>query len=306
MTNFYTDDYNREKVLLKGSIDLHFHSGPSVFPRIFDHAGAAKEASEKELKAVVLKDHYYPTYNSVYFVNRYIHTEQPPHVFGGLVLNNCIGGVNPLAVDVAIKAGAKIIWMPTVSSKNHIDHHSSQKSNFLFPTSSHKLLIETGITILDAKGKLKQEVEEVLEIIAASPDVILANGHLSYNETKGLFEKAHKAGVHRLLINHPTFLMECSAEDLKLFTEQGAFIEHSAGMIHPKSSYYSISIETLVHFIRTVGIERTIISSDLGQVGNPLPIEGMLFVVKKLLEVGFNENDIHKLVSQNAASLLGL
>jgi len=306
MENNYEITHSRELDLLKESVDLHFHSAPAVFPRIFDHAGAVDEASKRGLKALVLKDHYYPSYDAAYFIRKYIHTSNRPFVFGGLALNNSVGGVNPFAVDVALKADVKIIWMPTVSSKNHIDHHSAQKSNFKFPKSSYKLLVEKPITIIDSEGKLKREVNEVLDVITKKPDVIIANGHLSYAETKALFERAHKIGISKLLINHPTFLMDCSAEDLKLFTKKGVFIEHSAGMIHPESSYYSIPVEKLVHYIKTVGIDNTIISSDLGQANHPLPIEGMVFVVKSLLEEGFSESEIHKLVSQNASSLLGI
>lgn len=304
MQSYCSDDYWDDIALLDGSVDLHFHSGPSVFPRIFDHAGAVKEATERKLKAVVLKDHYYPTYNDVYFIKKYIHTDKQPIVFGGVALNNSIGGINPHAMDIAVKAEVKIVWMPTVSSKNHIDHHNSQRNNFLFPTSSQKLLIEPSITILDDKGNLKQEVYEVLEIIASNPNIILANGHLSYMETKVLFSQARKMGINKLLVNHPTFLMECSADDLKIFTDQGAFIEHSAGMIHPDSIFYSISIEKLINYIDVVGLESTIISSDLGQIDNPLPAEGMLFVIKALLKNGFKEDDIQRLISKNAASLL--
>lgn len=304
--NKSSDDYSKEIAILEGAVDLHFHSGPSVYPRMFDHAGAVKEAADKKFKAVVLKDHYYPTYNGVYFVKKYIHADLPMSVYGGIALNNCIGGVNPYAVDVAAKAGAKIVWMPTVSSANHIVHHSSQKDDFKFPKSSHKLIIEEGITILDEKGQLKDEVQEVLEVLASFPEIILANGHLTYEETIALFKKAKEAGIQKLLVNHPTFLMECLAEDLKQLTALGAYIEHSAGMIHPDSIFYSISIDKLVHYIRTVGLDRTIISSDLGQVNNPLPVEGLLFTAKKLIDVGFSDNEIIQLFSKNAANLLGI
>src|SRR3546814_6594523 len=45
--------------LLKGAIDLHCHSGPSVMPRDLYHIEAIKEASDAGLRAILFKDHFY-------------------------------------------------------------------------------------------------------------------------------------------------------------------------------------------------------------------------------------------------------
>ena len=45
--------------LLKGAIDPHVHSGPSIAPRGIDHVELLKEASAAGFAAVVTKDHDY-------------------------------------------------------------------------------------------------------------------------------------------------------------------------------------------------------------------------------------------------------
>src|SRR5262245_55763914 len=105
--------------LLKGAVDLHVHSGPSVMARQVDHIDAMEQAASAGMRAILFKDHYYPTAPIVELIRaRYAHTGV--EAFGGLVLNNAMGGFNPYAVEHALKLGTKIIWMPTVSAANHI------------------------------------------------------------------------------------------------------------------------------------------------------------------------------------------
>ncbi len=90
--------------LMQGAIDLHIHSAPSLFPRLVDHVEAAEGARKYGMRAVVLKEHHGYTADRMYFVRKLINGIE---VYGGVVLNNAVGGINPFAVDAAIKLGPK-------------------------------------------------------------------------------------------------------------------------------------------------------------------------------------------------------
>ena len=96
-----------------GLIDLHVHAGPSVMPRELDGVDMYKEAVAAGYSAYVIKDHYFPTMMSAENISRHM-DDGKCKVYGGLALNNSVGGLNLKAVDAACALGAKIIWMPTV------------------------------------------------------------------------------------------------------------------------------------------------------------------------------------------------
>ena len=110
--------------LIKGAIDLHVHSGPGLVISGVDHVEAAKQCLDAGMKGLVLKDQHCTTCNLTYFLSKYIFKDAPISIYGGLVLNNNSGGFDPNVVDTAIGYGAKIIWMPTLSAKNHLEFYS--------------------------------------------------------------------------------------------------------------------------------------------------------------------------------------
>jgi len=144
----------------------------------------------------------------------------------------------------------------------------------------------------------------VLDIIAAG-DIILAGCHLDAAEMSKVFEEAKRRGVNRLLVNHPTYLIGCTDDDIRALVAIGAHIEHSICMwVEGKSKKFTP--EELVHLIEVAGVDRTILSSDLGLLGSPRPVEGFRQVVRLLLDQQVSKDDIRKLVAGNAARLVGL
>ncbi|MCK5429317.1 MAG: hypothetical protein KAI94_07590, partial [Anaerolineales bacterium] len=150
-------------IILEGVIDLHIHSSPDVIPRLMDDVEIAHEAAEAGMRAVLLKSHHTLTADRAAIASKQVEGIQ---VFGGLVLNQAVGGLNPCAVEVALAMGAKEIWMPTLSAANHL-----RASN----------VDGEGITILDESGAIKPVVNDILRLIAPA-DVILGTGHLSVDE----------------------------------------------------------------------------------------------------------------------------
>jgi hypothetical protein len=291
---------DRADMLLQGTVDLHIHSGPGLIPRSLDHAEAAKQALAVGMRALVVKDQHAMACNQVYFLREYIFKDAPIAIYGGLVLNNTAGGINPYTVDAAIKYGAKIIWMPTLSAKNHIEFHSkTHKSRF--PDTKGKPLAEIPLTIVDDKGSLFPQVIEICKLIAHA-DVVLATGHLYLDEIKLLVTEAKKQGVKKILMNHPEFIVNASLEDMISLAEQGVVIEHS-WVLFGEGEFDK---EYLVEMIRRVGPERTTIGSDLGQVGNPYPVEGFKTCIRDLLDMGVTDEEIALMMRENPARLLDL
>ena len=150
-------------------IDLHAHAGPSVMPRAVDAAQMLLEAGQAGYAAVVIKDHYFPTMMSAKIAEDHLDSKGC-RAFGGIALNNSVGGINLKAVDAACALGAKFVWMPTVSSLRHKIMHSGH--GLAFPGSKGMSVAEEPIMYLDDNGELKPEVIAVLDYLAGKPEVI--------------------------------------------------------------------------------------------------------------------------------------
>lgn len=291
--------------LLKGAVDIHCHSGPSIMPRCIDHLEAMEEASAAGLKAVLVKDHYYSATPITLLLNkRFGHLGV--EALSGVPLNNALGGFNPHAVDHGIKLGARIIWMPTNTSANHIHHHHhDQNFDQKFPQTVQKMLEPEPLTVLGPDGKLIDKVLAILDMIAAY-DLVLSAGHLHITEIFPLLEEAKARGVRRMMVNHPTYVIDATVEQVGQLARMGAYIEHSVCMWADGSKFKFYEPALLRALIDAAGIDRTILGSDLGQVGNPRPVEGFRNVINQCLDMGLEETDIRKMISDNPCRLLAI
>jgi hypothetical protein len=293
----------RIKSLLVGAVDLHCHSGPSVMPRSLDHIEALHEAAGAGLRAMLIKDHYYSATPITELL-----TKQFGHLgvtlLSGVPLNNALGGFNIYAVDHGIALGAKLVWMPTFTAKNHIDVNAKAKG---FPHTSKTLLEPKPLTVLDANGKLIDDVKPILDMIAAN-DIVLSAGHLNIKEIFPLFEEAKKRGVKRLLVNHPTFVIGASHDDIRELVKMGSYIEHSFCMFIEirRDRPPMFPPAELDELIKTAGVEKTILASDLGQSGNDRPVDGFRTLIGSLIDLNYSDADIRRMISTNAADLIGL
>jgi hypothetical protein len=287
--------------LLEGAIDIHCHSGPAAMPRILDHHEAMLDAAALKFRAVLFKDHYYLGVAHSVILEKLV-PDTGVRLFSGVALNNASGGINPYAVDHAIKIGGKIVWMPTLSAANHIDKSSTETKNF--PTSAKKMLPAIPLTVLDANGKLTDDTKVILDLIAEG-DIILAGGHLAAYEQLLMFDEAVRRGVKKMLVNHPTYVIGCTDEDIRSLVSMGVYMEHSLCMfIEGRASKWPAT--ELARLIRLAGVDKTVLSSDLGLTGSPRPVEGFRTTVANLLDLQFSHDEIRTLVGDNAAKLLNL
>lgn len=286
--------------ILKGVIDLHIHAGPSVAKREVDAGDMLKEAVQYGYRGFVVKDHYFPTMMSATLVEKHLGSDKIK-VFGGIALNNSVGAINVKAVDAAYGMGAKFVYMPTVSSNHHIEEHKGH-----FPGSGSMSLAEKPITYVDEKGNLWDEVKDLLRYIATKPDLILATGHGSVREIDALVPEAVKAGVKKIFINHPFYLIGASIEEIVRWAKMGAYIELNA-CVFPPSKFGSVPFETAAKILENVPLEQIVIDSDYGQNGNGSPVDGLYKFIEILMkDLKVTEQQINLMTKETPAKLLGL
>jgi hypothetical protein len=297
-----TDLEARIDAILVGAIDPHVHSGPSIAPRAIDHLELARQMSSARFAAVITKDHDYSGVMTAALIANH-HPELCTRVYSSIVLNNVIGGFNPYAVEHTAAMGGKTVYLPTLAAENHL--RWEKDSGWVHPASTQKIRPAKGIPVLDDAGNVRDEVKEVLDIVAKN-DMALASGHLHVSETWKVFEEAHKRGVKRLIFTHPEEIVGASLNDVKGIAAMGAFVEHSLCMFLEGSKFKVAGPEDMRKHIEAAGVGRTIMCSDLGQPGVFSPLEGFRRGVKMCLDLGYSDAEVHAMVSTNAAQAFGL
>ncbi len=288
--------------ILMGAVDPHVHSGPSIAPRAIDNLELARLYSEAGFRAAVTKDHDYAGVMTAEMVRKH-HPELKTQIYSGIVLNNVVGGVNPYAVEHTAAMGGKVVWMPTLAAENHLQWEKA--SGWAHPAATQKMRHATAVPLFDGNGKLRPAVLDVLEVVAAS-GMALASGHIHVSETKILFAEARKRGVERLIFTHPEDIVGASLEDAREVAAMGAYIEHSLAFFLDGSKFQTSKQDDLKMHIDNVGAARTILCSDLGQVGTMNPLQGFRQAVGACMALGCSDAEIHLMVATNTASVLGL
>lgn len=293
------------EAVLRGVVDMHVHTAGDVFPRLLDDVEAASMARDKGMRAIVLKGHVTGTADRAYVAR-----QQVPgiEIFGALVLNSPVGGLNPEAVATAIRMGAKVIWGPTMWSRNHAEYVKKHPSRgyadigMRFP--------DDGITVLDARGELLPEVREILTLVAEA-DVVFCTGHLSLAESKTLVPEAKRLGVHKIVVSHPEYEnMSYSIADQVWLADAGALMEHTMSCHLPfwfptdRPRYQTVW--DIYDAIKAVGPERCILTSDLGQIHSPPPTEGFREFIQMFVSLGASQRDIDVMTKDNPSRMLGL
>jgi hypothetical protein len=275
-----------------------------MFVRVVDALQAAEQARDAGMKAIVLKNHHEGSMGKATIVKRVV---EEVEVFGSIVLNYAAGGLNPFAVDSAIKLGAKIIFMPTVDARNHIQFYGvGQYGKKMQLTSALPKAYEhvQGITILKDDDELDPAVAEILEMIADA-DVALATCHLSIPELKRLVSEAIKTGVKKVIVSHVNFeVPNIPIEDQIQLAEMGAHIEHAFMSMLPP--WQCLNVDQMADRIRRVGPKHCILSSDCGKITGPTPVEGLRMLYRLLLEGGISENEIELMSQTNPSKLLNI
>ena len=292
------------KALLQDFVDTHVHAGPTLTVREFNVWQLVAEAEKGGFSAIVLKDHFIPTVPVARAIQEKL-GRTGLKIFGSLALNNSVGGINPKAVEIAIGFGAKMIWMPTISATNH--HRKHRTPGTKFPVLMKKETVaDTPLEVTGADGALIPAIEDILNIMVDHPDVVLATGHLSRDEVDALVRRCAQLGVKRVLVTHPHFLVDASADDMRNWQSLGAYMEFTAVISLPSSPIYCRPVEDVADLIKSLDVEKIVLSSDLGLKNAGWPIEGMSEFLELLCGAGVSSDDLKKMITTNPANLLNL
>jgi hypothetical protein len=287
--------------LVKDGIDLHTHSSPSIFTRKMTDWQLIDQAKLAGFGGVVLKSHESQTADRAQVLQMKM---ADFHVFGGIVCNEFVGGLNASAVDAAVKMGARIVWMPTFSSSQHIQYFAGKGHGKFFDGGEKLYHSEQGISILDENGKLKTEVMDILDIIEKK-NIILSTGHISVTELRELAKEVFHRKIEKFLITHADLGIARVPLDMqKELVRQGAYIEKC--YLACCGGMEDVPLDVLVQSINELSSERCVLVTDFGQHFNPSPVEGMLNYIEKLLQLGVGEPDIRRMFVDNPRGLLGI
>ncbi len=292
----------RARALLRGAYDTHMHISPDVVERRIDDISLAREFERLGMDGFVLKSHYGSTAERASVVRAAV---PGVSVLGALSLNRAVGGINPLAVEVAAREGARTIWMPTVDAVNEAGERERSGKQPVWVKLQLELR-EQGIEIepvpvVDGAGQVLPEVREVLAMIARHR-MVLATGHLSRDEIFAVVDAALEAEVEDIVITHPEFPSQSlTAEDQQALAERGALLERCFTTPHTGKVTWELWLEN----IRRTGAEHSVLSTDLGQVFNPPVQDGMALMVDRLLEAGFSDEEVHVMAVVNTRRVAG-
>lgn len=297
-------DRVRRNIDLDGFVDIHTHVGPSPFDRRVDAYECAREAAEESIDAVVFKEHHLPTVYGVPFVRRLLDRDGlDVEPIGSVVLNYCNGGFNPFMVQSALDYGAGVVWGPTLDARHHAEK-TGELGAFLGVEVGSEYDGREGITALDADGTLRDEVRLCIEKVADA-DAVLALGHLSFEELRAMTACAADYGHGAVLIDHPNY----SVTDLDV-AQQRELVDLGATMNYPfmalSPSYGWIDSEALAANIREVGVDNSVLSSDVGQVFNPSVPESLRLLAEALIKEGFSVQEVRQMAEHTPKRLLGI
>jgi hypothetical protein len=274
--------------LLAGAIDIHVHSDPDNVPRSIDGLDVAKLARARGMRGLVLKNHYDPTAGLAFLARK---AAPGLEVFGGIDLNLSVGGMNPAAVEHMTQVAGgwgRVVWMSTFDAENQVRY---SKENRPFVSVSRD-------------GELLPETRAVIAVIARH-GLTLATGHVSAPEALLLLREARRQGVRHMVVTHAInapILMD--VRQMQEAARLGAFIEFAGSTL--RSSDAGARMDRFADAIRQVGPQFCILSSDLGQEGNPLPPDGFGEFLAAMKRKGFAAEAIEQMSRRNPAQVLGL
>lgn len=293
------------RALVRGSYDLHVHVAPDVMERRITDVELARQFRRHGLAGFVLKSHYVSTAERAAVVRQAV---PGCDALGAIALNAAVGGLNPVAVEIAAREGARIVWMPTVDAANH-----RRTARDLPPGATPPMwlalqdelrgrgLDPAPVEVLDAGGQVLPLARAVLDLIAEH-GLVLATGHLGRAEILALTRAAVDAGVAQVIITHPEFPQQAlSLDEQRQLAGLGAYLERC--LTTPLTGKYPWP--DMVANIRATGIGATVVTTDLGQPHNPPVEDGLALMADALLAAGFTEGEIRRMIVDNSRALAG-
>jgi Family of unknown function (DUF6282) len=294
---------DRARQLVRGALDLHVHVGPDVPTRVIDDLDLAQRCVELGLGGFGLKSHYTSTAERARVVSKAV---PGVRVVGTLTLNRAVGGMNPIAVEIAAREGARILWLPTFDSPaetaGRVEPQPGQHVP-IWAKLQHELrgmgMNVDPVLVRGDDGELLPETRRVLEAVARH-GLVLATGHLGRDDTLSVVEGARAAGVEHIVITHPEFpSQDYSVDEQVALAEKGCLFDRCLSTpLTGKTTW-----EHVFEGIRAVGLERNVFSSDFGNPEYPPVEDGLALWADRLLDGGFDEDTVRTMIVDGSVKL---
>lgn len=290
---------------------MHVHCGPEAIPRKYHANALAELVRQFEMETLIIKSHF--TYTSDWALMAF--RETGVKIYGSVTMNQHVGGINPYALRAALgpqedgEGFLKVVWMPTIHSPAHLEmqrRHGHQMD--IPPEWTGGELASTAMRIEDVNPvslrspKVLRLLDEVLRIIS-DHDLVLATGHLGAEDTMFLVTRARARGIKKILLTHPLYeATKLGVEDVATMVGMDTFVEQSYAL----HTIDHIPFEVMVRYIKEVGAQYCVLTSDLGQINMPSPPEGLLDFIDHLMDGGITEEEILRMIRDNPKYLLGI
>lgn len=282
--------------LLKGVSDIHLHAAPDSKARLGNELEFARDARDAGYRSMLFKSNDFSNHDRAYLIRQALPDFE---VFGSLCMNRVHGDrVNAFAAEKAVNTTGNLcrcIWMPTQDAVyQNLRYHGRRE----------------GVPVVDDRGRVLPEVVRVMEICAGA-DIIFATGHSSPEESIALAARAREVGVRKCVITHANSgIWKMTHDQIKRCIDLGAWVEYSfiTNLWGPGTGlpdFERMSGREFADFAR-IAPERSIITTDLGQVGMPHPVEGMRRCILALLQNGLSQQQVDCMIRSNPAMLVGL
>ena len=213
-------------------------------------------------------------------------------VLGGICCDREVGGVNPWAVESALRLGAKVVWLPTLHSQQDVDNGVAAQLGL--PT-------DAGLRVIDDDGALLPETREVIALVGEH-DAVLATGHVSWDEHLAV-ARAHRG----VLVTHATEELagpNLTVEQCVALADLGAVIELCA--MTCLGALATRDPAAMADTARAIGPSRCTLATDLGQKVNPRPADGLQQFADALVAAGLTGDEVRAMACTNPARLLRL
>lgn len=309
--------------LMDGLVDIHVHGAPAGGwlagrPTVVH---TTMEASKQKVGALVFKDHNTMSCNFSQMVNEafdIIKDEkakqgeedfQPTKLYGGIVLNYPVGGLNPAAVTTALGYGdCKEVWLPSTSSKWQLDNIAKEQGT----------MNSTGIAVSE-NGELLPEMKEVLDIMAdynnnsAGQRVALSACHVSNAEKFDVLRYIKKKGMDiDVIIDHVTQELTIATEEEFLeMIDLGAYLEFAETSCVPWTGMqdwiinFDFSFNLIKSLINKKGTDHLLLCSDSGQPSHEF-VPGWRSFLKTLLAQGVSHQHVREMSCDIPKKLIGI
>ncbi len=283
------------KVSLQGVIDMHVHSNPDIRQRAYNDFELMEAAIRVGARAIVIKTHQGTTMDRAYLCN--LHNQLMHHgdnhftMFGSVTLNKQVGGINPAAVESGLKLGARVIWLPTQSARNHKIRQNQSADDC--------------VDVIKGSG-IVPELKDVFRLIK-DYHAVLGTAHISPEECFRVVEAARDAGVNKIVVTHPEWwLVGMTLDDqIRLVNDYNVILEHCYAQPLGSGKYKS-NLPANLEAIKACGYENVMVCTDGGQVENPNWETALEEYMQYLIDNGIPENQVYHMTHTIQSDLLDL